>query len=550
MNFVSSRVAPAKLDFLTVMRSLLSRVLLFAACWHCAVAPCPTPHAKPGRAVRTMGGAHIPRTHYSGLPKKGVSKYVRSRAEAGGNTSISRADMGGWEILKLPGACIKTTPENEFIIYVPDLEKYLPSGSERIKIMDGLWGPWPKKKPTYLEPMPNQLSRPVSWHKDHGAVFPWVRMQYSASNLYHALVDVQTDFVQFVGSLREHQRKCGRRDPVVVLRQQLARNANIPNVPSVELSLAAASSGVFNFYQLDKTALSCFREIWVKAGRGAVGAPMTDGDGHCQIPKVGPRTLWRRDLGLGDEVACPNTRQQVPSVTIIERLSSRHITNVVDIKDAMLALGWNVRVVNLECMTMDEQFAAMQHTTTLIGYHGAGLTWSRLLPGNAASVQVIGFPCSFESHSSMQFTTRYTILHSNIRDGVDGRGVKWQFPNQSAAEAFCGAVRKKNKDLTNAEAAAAAGRSLDVRKYNATLNVTEVIETVRGLDPVLNPPGKCTSPTARAAPTPGSNQTAKSKYAYLHGRHKKKSGHRRLKDSKPKRRKVKPSGPVCSCGAI
>ena len=82
-----------------------------------------------------------------------------------------------------------------------------------------------EEEPTYLEPMPNRLSRPVSWHKDHGAVFPWVRMQYSASNLYHALVDVQTDFVQFVG--REHQRKCGRRDQVV-LRQQLARNANIP----------------------------------------------------------------------------------------------------------------------------------------------------------------------------------------------------------------------------------------------------------------------------------------------------------------------------------
>ena len=295
--------------------------------------------------------------------------------------------------------------------------------------------------------------------------------------------------------------------------------------PSVELSLAAASTDTFKFYQLEKPVVSCFKEVWLKVsnkfgipGTSVVPAEAVDtGEGgsknNCFMPKVGPRKLWRRGLGLGEEMRCPNAHRTAPRVTIIERTKNRHISNLRDIQKAMEALGWTVRVVNLECMSMGEQFAAMQHSTTLIGYHGAGLSWARLLPGDSASIQVIGFPCWYESHSSMHFTgSRYASLHSTLHGGKDGSGGTWeqQFQNQTAADAFCRAARKRKKNLTPEEAAAAEGRSLDVRKYNATLDVSQVIDAVRRIDPVLSPSRDCAAaatPIAVAAAATGADRS-------------------------------------------
>ena len=80
MNFVSSMVAPAKLDFLTVMRSCC-REFFYSP--HAGTAPWlhALLHAKPGRAVRTMGGAHILDT-LRWITKEGGIKVVRS-PEAG-----------------------------------------------------------------------------------------------------------------------------------------------------------------------------------------------------------------------------------------------------------------------------------------------------------------------------------------------------------------------------------------------------------------------------------------------------------------------------------
>ena len=86
---------------------------------------------------------------------------------------------------------------------------------------------------------------------------------------------------------------------------------------------------------------------------------------------------------------------------------------------AMRDQGWNVRTVRLECFSIDEQFQVMANTTTLIGYHGTGLAWNRMLPLHAASIQVHGLPCVSDINglTSKMFKTRrgpYTVLHSAL----------------------------------------------------------------------------------------------------------------------------------------
>ena len=189
---------------------LLSAVVLFA---QRAVAQC-TPHdPDPARTPYTTTSKHIARsTKHLGQE---VPKSLTAMGPA--NASIAAAAMGNFKMLKLSRTCVSVSPDNEYILHVPGLlESALSEGETRVKVGDGVWGPWPKRNPTFLESMPATFEKPVIWHKDHTAILPFLRLQYSVSNLYHSIVDIQTDFVEVVGSIREHHVRCRRPAPKVM----------------------------------------------------------------------------------------------------------------------------------------------------------------------------------------------------------------------------------------------------------------------------------------------------------------------------------------------
>ena len=89
----------------------------------------------------------------------------------------------------------------------------------------------------------------------------------------------------------------------------------------------------------------------------------------------------------------------------------------------------------------------------------------------------------------MRYSKRYAILPAEWRTS---------FASEADANEFCQAVRrseaKKHKNLTKSETGPIDGQSIDIRQYNATVDVPALIQMLHKLDPTLNPPGRCTNP--------------------------------------------------------
>merc|ERR1712146_158622 len=129
----------------------------------------------------------------------------------------------------------------------------------------------------------------------------------------------------------------------------------------------------------------------------------------------------------------------------------------------------------------EEQFMAVQNATTLVGYHGAGLSWARWAHPDAAEIQLIGLPCSFESHSNMHFQKRYSIQHSIL----GGIGLN---TNQTEEDYFCRLLhnREHRAKLSEEEIKYLSSRDGDVRHYDAVVDIPALVETIRKIDVTLN----------------------------------------------------------------
>ena len=68
----------------------------------------------------------------------------------------------------------------------------------------------------------------------------------------------------------------------------MARSRNAPMAPSVELSLAAASTDTFKFYQLEKPVVSCFKEVWLKVSNkfGIPGTSVVPAEAVAALKKA------------------------------------------------------------------------------------------------------------------------------------------------------------------------------------------------------------------------------------------------------------------------
>jgi hypothetical protein len=315
----------------------------------------------------------------------------------------------------------------------------------------GPWGPWKKKHSTYLEGLGNLSNAfqekvgllEARWHPEH-AIFPWFRLRYSASNFYHAIDDVEPS-VHFLGTVENHLSLCGATS-LVLMRQGLDKMRD-----SLEMRLFKSATGTLRAYtigQTKKNVVHCFRGAWMQVS--VPGLKPFDPSVPYKIEVSSPistinwRAHWRENLGLGtksgtvwDHCAAPS---KVPRITLIQRLHTRRIMNNEYIEVAMRTRGWDVNVVNLEGLPVEDQFAIMQNTTTLIAYHGAGLAWAKVLPKHAAEIQVIGLPCSLESHSRENFVPpdRYRIVHSSL-DVVNTE------VDENMTKRYCEVLRRSNQ---------------------------------------------------------------------------------------------------------
>jgi hypothetical protein len=147
------------------------------------------------------------------------------------------------------------------------------------------------------------------------------------------------------------------------------------------------------------------------------------------------RSYWCNTLKT--ECALPSK----VTITLIQRQNSRHILNINFVVSSLRKLGWLVNVIYLEELSVSDQFRVVQNSTTIIGYHGAGLSWSQWIHPDAAEIQLIGFPCAYESHSSMKYKRRYSIQHA----ALDSIGTNMK---ETLANMFCSLIEKKlNKSL-------------------------------------------------------------------------------------------------------
>ena len=70
--------------------------------------------------------------------------------------------------------------------------------------------------------------------------------------------------------------------------------------------------------------------------------------------------------------------------------------------------------------------------------------------------------------------------------------------SEADANEFCDAVRrsdaKRHKNLTKSETGPIGDQSMDIRQYNATVDIPSLVQILHRLDPTLNRPERCTDP--------------------------------------------------------
>ena len=192
------------------------------------------------------------------------------------------------------------------------------------------------------------------------------------------------------------------------------------------------------------------------------------------------REVFCKHLGVSKNLLLENNETRV---VIIQRRRSRIILNAKLIMRSLTYLGISNSLVYLEDHTVEEQFVIMQNATTLIGVHGAGLSWARFLHPRSAVIQLSPYPCHFDIHSpvSFGFQIRYGIVQSSLR-------ATSPFINVSDANTVCSLlemIRNSRKQLTEEEDALHKLFSHEVRFHDVTVDIPGLIEGIRNLDSVL-----------------------------------------------------------------
>lgn len=223
-------------------------------------------------------------------------------------------------------------------------------------------------------------------------------------------------------------------------------------------------------------SLICYRRALMQVSHEVAARIRGSARDQMLAFRFSPAEAWARTISIPPV----NVKAgQQPRIVIIERLNSRHILNLGFVEKVLRQQGWGVTTVRLEYLTVTEQFRAIRNATTLLGAHGAGLSWGQFLPTNATLIQLVGFPCAYESHSNMHLHDPYGILPADAR-------ATSMFYNTSSATIFCDLMERKSRaqdsSFTSVENATIQERPLDVRKYDVVVDIPRLVELIRTAD--------------------------------------------------------------------
>lgn len=322
------------------------------------------------------------------------------------------------------------------------------------------WGPSGRRNySVYVDAL--DTSKEADW-LDYTVAYVSTPLKWSMKNIYHSFDDLY-DVPRLLNLARNLSNGMKSVPMLAHYSQRWNRTAYFQIIDSM-------SGRSPLYYKTDKEV--CLRRLVMKT-------------------QVKPQTLRTIFAGLEEKaiahipssrtVWCDamNTNCQLPkktTVTIIQRLRNRKILNLDFVVKALRKRGWAVNIVNFECMTISNQFVAIQNSTTLIGTHGAGLSWARWLHRDAAEIQLIGFPCAFESHSRMNYVKRYSIEHADIH--AIGSEV-----NQTRADHLCEIRGKPDRLLSESDKELKAATNYDIRRYDTVIDIPALVGTIEKLDP-------------------------------------------------------------------
>ena len=102
-------------------------------------------------------------------------------------------------------------------------------------------------------------------------------------------------------------------------------------------------------------------------------------------------------------------------LTIINRKGrTRRLTNMDELETAGVALGYDVRVVSFELLTIAQQLKIVStETDVLMGMHGNGIMWLQFLPPRSVIIELIGV-----WYSPYARLWGHTHLHSSMKNNM------------------------------------------------------------------------------------------------------------------------------------
>jgi len=327
-------------------------------------------------------------------------------------------------------------------------------------------GPHKRNFHLYIEQSINQ-SRKTPHRGD--AIFVPFSYRFSSRNLYHVLEEIQR-FSPLV-SLLEFLDSSGV-SPVLLGKGKML-NAfmgyySSQNATSASL-LQQAFHEIVNIGRLAHSNVDdsnqCFSNLWVILHSIRTNPAGVEPYLH-EVDRVDVFQRWKKanDL-IPDDLS--RFFRYPPRVAFIRREINRNILNHDAAMKALTSLGWMVHELNFNSsVPFRDQLLGVQNITTLIGYHGAGLSLARVMHPLAAEIQVQGYPCPIEAHSSMKFRRAYAIMPSvknTLRDDA----------TNNLADRFCAGE-------------GVSAISPDVRDLDAVIDIHLLIDILRANDPVLS----------------------------------------------------------------
>lgn len=361
------------------------------------------------------------------------------------------------KFLVLPNVCVEDTLGGH------GMKVSVDTVTSRRRLYSERWGPSGRRNYSIIvEPLDGMKKR--LW-LNRTVAYLWTPLIWSMKNAYHTFDELH-NIPKFL-NLAEKLSDDGRVIPL------LAHFTKRWNVTTYFQILGSMTNGSRLYSK--KNLEVCFRRLVMKIPVKIEDLRKTFvGLQEKSVDSVlSSRSLWCNALFADCKLPKKTT------VTIIQRLRSRKILNLDYLVKALKKQKWAVNVVNFECMNIHAQFIAVQNSTTLIGTHGAGLSWSRWLHRDAAEIQLIGFPCAFEARSRMDYAQKYSIHHADIHATT-------LEINQTVLDHLCEIRKKPIHELDVNDKALRAATDYDVRNYDTVVDIPALVNSIKNLDPTYS----------------------------------------------------------------